>query len=221
MVLIFDLDDTLYSEMQFVKSGFLAVAKELQNLYNLPFLESYSFMLKVLNEKGRGSVFNDLLNFHGKFSIKNLNHCIKIYRHHKPDIELNSNVHLVLSFFPGNKYVVTDGHKIVQENKVKALRISTYFKHIYITHRYGIINSKPSIYCFDLIRRKEKCEWSDMCYIGDNPNKDFVNLKPLGVRTIRIQTGIYDTLKISELQEAEFIISNINEIKSLNFLHKQ
>lgn len=220
MVLIFDLDDTLYSEIQFVKSGFLAVANELNTLFNFSVLESYSFMLKVLEEKGRGCVFNDLLKFHGKYSKSNVNHCIKVYRHHNPNINLNPEVHSVLSFFSGDKYVVTDGHKIVQENKVKALKISSYFKHIYITHRYGIINSKPSVYCFDLIRKRENCDWANMCYIGDNPNKDFVNLKPLGVRTIRIRTGIYDSHKIPKNQEAEFIISNIKELKNLKFLLK-
>ena len=220
MVLIFDLDDTLYSEIQFVKSGFFAVADELNYLYNFPVLESYNFMLKVLEEKGRGCVFNDLLKFYGKFSISNVNHCIKVYRHHKPNIKLNPEVHSVLSFFPGDKYVVTDGHKIVQENKVDALEVSSYFKHIYITHRYGIINSKPSIYCFDLIRKRENCDWTNLCYIGDNPNKDFVNLKPLGVHTVRIKTGIYDSIDIPDHLEADHVISSLNEIKTFKILLK-
>ncbi len=220
MVLIFDLDDTLYSEIQFVKSGFFAVANELNSLFNIPIIESYNFMLKVLDDNGRGNVFNDLLKFYGKFSTTNVNHCIKVYRHHKPDVKLNIDVRSVLSFFPGNKYIVTDGHKIVQENKVNALGIKSLFKHIYITHRYGVVHSKPSVYCFDLIRKRENCDWTDMCYIGDNPQKDFVNLKPLGVHTIRIKTGIYDSMDIASHLEADNIISNLNEIKTFNFLLK-
>jgi putative hydrolase of the HAD superfamily len=220
MVLIFDLDDTLYSEIEFVKSGFFAVANDLYYLYNIPVLDSYNLMLKVLEEKGRGSVFNDILKFYGKFSKSNVNQCIKVYRHHKPNIILNPEAHSVLSYFSGDKYLVTDGHKIVQENKVNALKVSSYFKHIYITHRYGIINSKPSVYCFDLIRKRENCDWTDMCYIGDNPSKDFVNLKPLGARTIRIRTGIYDSIDIAEHLEAEYVISSLNEIKTFNFLLK-
>lgn len=220
MILIFDLDDTLYPEIEFVRSGFFAVAKELNYLYNFPIIESYNFMLKVLKDKGRGFVFNDLLKFYDKFSKKNVNHCLKVYRHHKPNISLNQNVHSLLSYFPNNKYVVTDGHKIVQKNKVDALEISSYFKHIFITHRYGIENSKPSIYCFELIRKREICNWNEMCYIGDNPNKDFVNLKPLGVHTIRIKTEIYNSINIARNLEADYVISSLDEIKGFNFLHK-
>lgn len=217
MILIFDLDDTLYKEIDYVKSGFLAVANELNRLYKWQVAESFNFMLNTLESKGRGAVFNDLLFNKGKLSKKNVKHCVKIYRQHNPKIFLNTDVQSVLNFFPGNKYVVTDGHKIVQGNKVKALAIASSFKHIYITHRYGIVNSKPSVFCFELIRKRENCEWSEMCYIGDNPNKDFVNLKPLGVHTIRIKTGIYDSIDIPKHLEADIVISNLSELKALIF----
>jgi len=220
MILIFDLDDTLYSEIEYVRSGFLAVANELNHLFSWPVTESFNFMLKTLDEKGRGAVFNDLLQYNGKLSKKNVKHCINKYRHHKPNIFLTEDVISVIKYFPCNKYIVTDGHKIAQGNKVEALRISSFFKKVYITHRYGINNSKPSVHCFDLIRKREKCEWSEMCYIGDNPNKDFVNLKPLGVHTIRIKTAIYDSFDIAEHLEADSVISNLSEIKALNFLLK-
>lgn len=220
MILIFDLDDTLYPELEYVRSGFLAVANELYHLFNWPVTESFNYMLKTLDKKGRGAVFNDLLYYHGKLSKKNVKHCITIYRHHKPNISLSEDVKSVIKHFPGNKYVVTDGHKIVQGNKVNALGISSFFKHVYITHRYGINNSKPSIHCFNLIKKREKCEWSEMCYIGDNPNKDFINIKPLGVKTIRIKTSIYDSIEIPKHMEADIIISDLNEIKFFNFLHK-
>jgi putative hydrolase of the HAD superfamily len=220
MILIFDLDDTLYPEIEYVRSGFLVVANELNHLFKWPVTESFNFMLKTLDEKGRGAVFNDLLYYHGKLSKKNVKHCINKYRYHKPNIYLSTDVKSVIKFFSSNKYVVTDGHKIVQGNKVEALGISSFFKHVYITHRYGINNSKPSVHCFELIKKREKCEWSEMCYIGDNPNKDFVNLKPLGVNTIRIKTGIYDSAEIPDHLEADIVISSLNEIKGLNFLLK-
>ncbi len=64
MILIFDLDDTLYPELEYVRSGFLAVANELNHLFKWPVTESFNFMLKTLDEKGRGAVFNDLLHYH-------------------------------------------------------------------------------------------------------------------------------------------------------------
>src|SRR5699024_3959766 len=110
-------------------------------------------------------------------------------------------------------YVVTDGHKIVQKNKVDALGITELFKKIYITHRFGIKNAKPSIYCFEHIKRKENCRWSDMAYVGDNPKKDFVNLTPLGVRTIRVLTGVYRHVQAQSAYEAKSVIDNLGQLQ--------
>jgi putative hydrolase of the HAD superfamily len=112
-------------------------------------------------------------------------------------------------------YLVTDGHKTVQQNKIRALRIENCFKRIFITHRYGIRYAKPSIYCFKLIRRIERCNWSDMIYIGDDPAKDFVNLTPLGVRTIRVLTGGQRDVKAKPGFEAAYVISSFRELPAL------
>ena len=56
----------------------------------------------------------------------------------------------------------------------------------------------------------EKCDPSNMIYIGDNPNKDFVNIKKLGIKTVRVLTGNYKNLKLSKKFEAEITIRNLN-----------
>jgi putative hydrolase of the HAD superfamily len=61
----------------------------------------------------------------------------------------------------------------------------------------------------------ENCEWSDMTYIGDNPNKDFVNLTPLGVRTIRVLTGEHRDIKAKPGFEAAHVIASLNELPPL------
>ena len=73
--------------------------------------------------------------------------------------------------------------------KADSLGLDKYFKKIVLTHRYGVKHAKPSSYCFSIIKDIENCEWIDLVYIGDDPNKDFVNLNPLGVKTIRVNTG--------------------------------
>ena len=104
MVLIFDLDDTLYPEIEYVRSGFFAVANELNHLFKWPVNESFNLMLKTLDEKGRGAVFNDLLQYHGKLSKKNVKHCINKYRHHKPNIFLSE---VTLGFSKLSSYCLT------------------------------------------------------------------------------------------------------------------
>ncbi len=215
MIPIFDLDDTLYPERTFVESGFRAVAVELEQIFGWNVEVSLNHMMKTLSEFGRGSVFDRLLKSHGALNSKLIKHCIKTYRYHKPNIKLAPEANRVLDSFATRPYLVTDGHKEVQSNKVKALDIQSRFNRIYITHRYGVRYAKPSIYCFELIRKREKCAWSEMFYVGDNPEKDFVNLNSLGVHTIRVATGEHAAVDAKEGFDAKYRIHSLDELQSL------
>lgn len=215
MIPIFDLDDTLYPEYSFVESGFWAVARALEKQYGWPSIHSMNHMRRTLKKAGRGEVFNRLLYSHDIFTKKAIQYCVDIYRHHQPDIHLNQTADQLLSGLENQAYLVTDGHKIVQQNKVSALHIEHRFKKIFITHRYGIRHAKPSIYCFDLIRRLENCAWGDMFYVGDNPSKDFVNLTPLGVHTIRVMTGEHANVIAKKGFEAKYSINSLDELPRL------
>ncbi len=213
MILVFDLDDTLYPEITFVQSGFKEVALWLEENFGLDQTEVYNDLQLMLKEKGRGEIFNDVLKKHKLLSKQLLKQCIKIYRLHEPHIKLCPEAISCLkrfSHFP--LYVVTDGHKLVQANKVKALELNPYIKHAYITYRYGIKNGKPSPYCFELIAKKENVPFNQIIYIADNPTKDFVGIKPLGFKTIRLLQGNYKDLKMSKEHEAHFNIGSLNEL---------
>jgi len=215
MVPIFDLDDTLYSERSFVESGFEAVASRLANDHRWPLEESMNYMLSTLELEGRGKVFNRLLQKHNCETAKNVRQCVDTYRKHVPNIRLNRDADFILKFFSNKSYLVTDGHKLVQSRKVNALGLESRLKKIFITHRYGLQHAKPSVHCFDLIRKHEKCAWQDMFYVGDNPAKDFVNLNPLGVKTIRILTGEHANVDAKKGFEAKYIIHSLNELPNL------
>ena len=115
------------------------------------------------------------------------------------------------------KYLLTDGNKAVQSKKVKSLKIDRYFKHIIITHNYGLKNSKPSTYCFHKILQWEEAKPKDLVYIGDNPKKDFLNIKKDGFRTVRVLTGEYKEVEVPLEYEADFRIKTLDEL-SLKFL---
>lgn len=215
MILIFDLDDTLYDERTFVLSGFLAVARYLEEKYGLNTASSFTLMQSLLDTEGRGKIFDEVLKTFDLFSKTNVKKCISVYRHHRPSLSLFPEAKVVLENYLNNLYLVTDGHKIVQYNKVQSLGIEDNFKKIYLTHRYGIIHAKPSIHCFEKIRSIEKCSWSQMVYIGDNPLKDFVNLNPLGVQTIRVKTGQYRNLHVDPLFDAKHTIKDLSYLEQV------
>ncbi|WP_296662674.1 HAD family hydrolase [Paraburkholderia sp.] len=188
-ILIFDLDDTLYPEKSFVDSGFRAVASWMQQQYGWDDQLSLGRMNAILSEKGRGAVFNQWLAENGVASRKAVLRCIQVYRHHMPAISLYPQARSILARLGSKPYLVTDGHKVVQYNKVKALHLENQCAKVLLTHRYGIQHEKPSTLCFQRILERERCDWTDLIYVGDNPAKDFVGLNPIGVRTIRVKTG--------------------------------
>jgi putative hydrolase of the HAD superfamily len=217
MIVVFDLDDTLYDEKTFVYSGLKEVSKWISLKSNFEQSEIFDFMVVELLSSGRGRIFNNALERYFKFTQKNLRKCISIYRLHIPDIKLKQEAIDLLMYLKGRYplYIVTDGNKIVQNNKIKALNIEFFFKKVFITYRYGLKHSKPSIYCFEIIKKIEKTKWENIMYIGDNPNKDFVNLNKLNVKTVRILQGEFSTLNVSSEFDAKFRINNIGELKQI------
>jgi putative hydrolase of the HAD superfamily len=211
MIPIFDLDDTLYDEQQFVRSGFRAVARWGKAQFGWDTDASYKKMLKLLSRDGRGRIFNQWLD--GRGSVRE---ALRTYRHHTPDIALWPSAKVALDALKDRPlYLVTDGHKIVQANKIAALKIGPRFRHAYITHRYGLAHAKPSTHCFELIKKRERCRWEEMIYVGDNPDKDFINLNTLGVRTVRVMTGQHAGKTAQRGFDARYQIRDLSQLLAL------
>lgn len=217
MVLIFDLDDTLYDELSYVRSGLQAVASFGKATYGWDIRQSFTFMWSELQVKGRGKIFDNWLNRHGAFTKKRLEECIRVYRHHEPKIQFFLAAAQILEFYRREVpvYVVTDGHKIVQDKKINALGLRSIVKRAFITHRFGLRNAKPSLHCFNLIKNSEKCKWSEIVYVGDNPLKDFVNLNSVGAFTVRVGTGSHASVLVPPSHDAQAKISDLTHLAAV------
>lgn len=216
MVLVFDLDDTLYEERTYVESGFRSVAQCLETTLGWDKERSYRILTETLEAEGRGRVFDRLLERQGRFSKTLVRHCVNVYRSHHPYIQLWPAARKLLGDLAGHHlYLVTDGHKVVQAHKVQALGIERRFRKVYLTHRYGIRNSKPSTHCFELIRDREGCPWEEMVHVADNPAKDFVRVKPLGMQTVRVLTGMYRNQVVRPEYDARYRVNNLMQLPGL------
>ena len=212
MIIVFDLDDTLYEELTFVKSGFVAVADFLECNFGISSSESYELMVNRL-ELGRGKIFDDTLSHFGVLHKQTVDRCLTVYRKHFPKIQLHQEAEdFLVRFAHEPLYIVTDGNKMVQNNKIIALGLRKHVKHVFITHRYGVKHAKPSPYCFQKICEIEKVEPREVVYVGDNPHKDFVGIKPLGFQTIRINQGSFKNVKVTNDYEAHSTIGSLREL---------
>ena len=213
MVLVFDLDDTLYNELAYVGSGFNAVSAYLSSRFKLNKDIVRKRMICLLMEQGRGKVFNSVLKEYNIFSEKEVSNCISVYRSHKPEIKLYPDAY---SFIKKKQnlpiYIVTDGNKIVQRKKIEALGLLSIIKKAIPTRNYGIKYEKPSPYVFQKICEFEKCDSKKVIYFGDNPLKDFVGIKPLGFKSIRLLRGQFQNVSVKSTHAAHL---NIPDFKSL------
>ncbi|MCD6231216.1 HAD hydrolase-like protein, partial [Candidatus Aerophobetes bacterium] len=95
--ILFDLDDTLYDEMQFVKGGFKAVSLYISRNNNISQNAVYQLLLDVLEKYGRGHTFDIGLKKLGLYSKKLIPKLVEVYRIHKPNLSLYSDVTTTLS----------------------------------------------------------------------------------------------------------------------------
>ena len=122
MVLVFDLDDTLYDELSYVRSGFKVVASLIERVWRTPRDSAYNKMWETLLKDGRGRVFDSTLKYFNCYTKTNVKKCIYTYHLHKPTIKLDPEAKECLVRFRSRPlYVVTDGNKLVQKNKFHCL----------------------------------------------------------------------------------------------------
>ena len=212
-VLVFDLDDTLYPELSYVHGGFRAVAAFLSPLLHVPVETLAAGMIAEEVAQGRGQVFDNVLRQHDHWTKTLVAACLRTYRQHRPALSLYPDAGRCLRRFAAwPLYLVTDGHKEVQARKVAALAVADYVRHAYLTNHYGRHRAKPNPHVFELICRREQVPSSQVIYVGDNPRKDFVGIKPLGFRTVRILRGNYAHLALDAAHEAHRCIHSLDEL---------
>lgn len=212
MIVILDLDDTLYEEISYVKSGFKVVAKMLEEVCSIPFEDSYQKLCSYL-PNNRGKIFDEVLNQFGCFSPLLVAQCLDVYRKHTPILELYEDVIHFFSRFPElKKYVVTDGNPKVQRAKIQALKLKQHKIFYYLTHIWGVEFEKPHPLAFQKICEKEQIQTNQAVYIGDNQTKDFVGIKPLGYKTVQILRGNYKNLNLPLEYQAHQTINSFDEV---------
>ena len=116
MIIVFDLDDTLYDEITYVRSSLFEVALYLSEKLLISKDIIYTNLNEVLEINGRGKVFDIVLTNYGIYSKTEIKRCLSVYRSNTPKIKLFDHAISCLERFKDyHKYLVTDGNKMVQE----------------------------------------------------------------------------------------------------------
>lgn len=181
---IFDLDDTLYSEKQYIRSGY----KKIAEYFNIPDMEEEMWNCF---ENG-GKAIDEVLKAHGLISKKE--QALYIYRFQEPKISLYSGVGELLIRIKKKKKIgiITDGRPEGQRAKLKALNINV--DKVIITDELGGTEyRKPNPKAFEIMQKELNIEFEKMVYVGDNIKKDFIAPQKLGMKYIWFKNpdGLY------------------------------
>jgi putative hydrolase of the HAD superfamily len=221
---VFDLDDTLYDEIEYCKSGFNAVAKFLANLPDLSETLTSEQIFKTLwsefSAGNHSSTFNNTLDRLGieyeKDTILNL---VSIYRNHDPNISLPKESKEILDRLSPEYALalLTDGFLPAQKLKVKALEIEGYFEYIIYTEELGREFWKPSPEGFKQLLKKIKQRPEKCVYVADNAEKDFIAPNKLGFTTIQLvgSTNIHKGPPAVPEAAPDHIITSITHLPTI------
>ena len=208
---IFDLDDTLYSEKQYIRSGYRKIAEHLgradaaEKLWQyyeekLPPIDAYLAEIGENEKKAE---------------------CLAVYRNQMPDITLYEGAAELIEALKAKGIrvgILTDGRPEGQRNKLRALGLDKMVEDIIVTDELGGEQfRKPCDIAYRILQTRWRLPAEEIVYVGDNPAKDFRACRQLGMRSIyfRNEDGLYSTEEQSDL----VTVHSVAELRSFLFKH--
>ncbi|NNC48679.1 MAG: HAD family hydrolase [Sphingomonas sp.] len=203
-VIVFDLDDTLYPEADYVLSGVRAVAKIIADQHG------HALGDELLAAARAGDDWLALACELSELPPSAKESLLWAYRLHEPDIALTERAAQAIATLKDEGRVmaiITDGRSVTQRLKINALGISDI--PAYISEEYGAAKPDPSR--FEVVME----EWPDRsyAYIGDNPAKDFIAPKALGWTTIGVRraNSLYADADAPDDAQPHHWVGSVNE----------
>jgi putative hydrolase of the HAD superfamily len=180
-VVVFDLDDTLYPERDFVSSGFRAAAGVITDR-----IKTDVFCRIVdLFEAGESDPFGRVLAESG-LAAELKGQLIQAYRNHMPTLMLVAEVVEMLNSLRASGRslgIITDGRSVTQRNKIRALGLDAWIDAIVISEEFG--SAKPEVRNYRYF--EEHFPGQQFVYVGNDIEKDFVAPNRLGWQTVGLR----------------------------------
>jgi putative hydrolase of the HAD superfamily len=186
--IIFDLDDTLYPEREYVRSGFRAVGEWAEQRLGISQAIVRAELQALFDADFRGDAFQWWLSEQG-LPESLLAEMVRIFRTHTPRITLYPDAQRALEDLrPRYRFgLVTEGRRANQEAKVRALGLERWLSAVVILGEEDSAEWKPSRKPFDRVLGMLSVAGGEAGDVGDNPRKAFRGAREAGMATIRIR----------------------------------
>lgn len=196
-VVVFDLDDTLISELEYQRSGIAAVEAAIEVFYGVPFGGYIQNALEEGVDDLWGWACQKLsLPFDVKDSL------LWLYRLHVPSISLASGIRATLDTLAlrqAHLSVLTDGRSVTQRLKLSATGLGSI--PVFISEDHDSVKPNPDRF-IAIENRWPGCRY---VYVADNPAKDFLapNARgwlTLGANWINPRVHMFESLPLEGCQ---------------------
>jgi putative hydrolase of the HAD superfamily len=207
---VFDLDDTLYQEIDFLKSAYRFISKQVEGILRI---SVYDEMMSRYQRKE--NVFGWILETYGR-ELEGWERAtlLQMYREHTPEISVSEGTRDFLEAVKQRQIpagLITDGRSVTQRNKLKVLGIEELFCDIIISEEFGSGKPDEKNYLFF----SDKYPGRDFYYFGDNTTKDFIAPKRLGWTTVCLRDqGFHIHPQHPEIDKAaDYVIDSFEDVR--------
>ena len=203
MVVVFDLDDTLYKEVDYLRSAYRYIACQLAG-DEVEREEIFGTLYGAYSE-GRDAFAALVERNNDKAMTKET--LLHWYRTHKPQISLCDGCREFLSRLVAEGCrlgIITDGRTVTQTNKIVALGLNEYFsdEDIVISEKFGSEKPSPANYLHFMDKYGAEARYY---YIADNTAKDFIAPNRLGWTTVCLKDNGQNIHKQDFSLSADFL----------------
>ncbi len=202
---VFDVDDTLYLERDYVRSGFRAVGEHAR--LELGVDGFFDRAWGAFSAGARGSVFDQVLKGYGLEPGRIVPELVRIYRTHRPSISLLPDARDCLDRLHGQRALaaVTGGPASSQRAKAETLGLARWMAPILFTGDLGGGFEKPSPEAFRLVEEAVGAKGPACVYVADDPATDFRGPASLAWVTVRVRRpeGLHASVDGSERADVE------------------
>lgn len=207
-----DLDDTLFLETEYVRSGFEAVGEFVHDGYGI---EGFGVRCWEIFSTGvRGNVFQSAAHACGWSATETLiRSLVSVYRGHAPKIALTDERRHSLGILADNfrLAVLTGGDPVAQRRKAAAIGVDDWATTVVFAGERGETFDKPHRWAWLELQQRMEVGGGEIVYIADNPLKDLPASMALGWGFIRVRMA-------DSLHEAQPTPEGIAEISDIAFV---
>jgi putative hydrolase of the HAD superfamily len=213
--ILLDLDDTLYDEASYMRSGFAAVAAAIAGMSGYASSSVLAVLLDVERREGRGHVFDSALAAFGMAAEPEfVQHLVTLYRAHRPRIALHPGARDLLARLRGRgrTAIVTDGLPMMQRRKTEALGLEGAVDAV--VYSWELKAPKPAPESFLDALERIGASPAEAVVVGDNPHHDMVAARTIGAKSIRVRSGGFAGIPAPPGGEPDLEISEIGGLEA-------